>query len=144
MGEARKRMLIILGLGIACYGAWTSFLSIFSLIAESGGKSSELWLAMGVFWPLLELFGSWVWIIRHPDQYAISRSRRLGDGVIIGAVVASAPLTFLLGATLFDQLGGRVSWQLSVAVPGLITVIACWVARNLWSRASGSGSVLGL
>src|SRR5258708_28356526 len=117
MGEARKRMLIILGLGIACYGAWTSFLSIFSLIAESGGKSSEPWLAMGVFWPLLELFGSWVWIIRHPDQYAISRSRRLGDGVIIGAVVASAPLPFLLGATSFHQLLGLRSCQLTIPAP---------------------------
>jgi hypothetical protein len=142
---SHKRMSIILGLGIVCYGVWTSFLSIFSLIAESGGKDSNPWLAVGLFVPLVELIRSWVWINKHPDQYATSRSKGLGDGLIMGAIVAAPPITLFVSTPLFFQLGPKF-WQVGAALPALLTVIACWAARKLWARAaeSSSGSVLGL
>lgn len=145
MGKPHKRMAIIFGLGIACYGAWTLFLCMFSLIAESGGKDSNPWVAVGVFLPLIELIRTWVWINMHADEYAISRSRKLGDSLVIGSMVASPPITLWVCGPLFFQLGAEF-WPLSFAVPGLLTIIACWAARKLWSRteASGSGSVLGL
>jgi hypothetical protein len=134
-------MLIILGLGIGCYGLWTSYVSIFSLIAESGGKDSKPWLALGVLWPLVELIRSWLWLNKHPHEYAISRSRGWGNGLVLCAIVVSPPIT--LTAFIVD---GPVYWQLGVALPALMIVIACWTARKLWSHAeeSASKSVLGL
>src|SRR6266700_1176888 len=141
MGEPHKRMLILLGLGFACYGAWTLCLIVFSLIAESGGKNSNPWLALGLLWPPIELFRSWWWVLRHPDQYVISRSRRLGDGLVFGAILVSPPITILLPLSDEPSL-----WEFGVALPAVLTVLACWAARKLWSRAaeSSSGSVLGL
>lgn len=139
--DAHKRMFMIFALGIGCYGGWTGYLIIFSLIAESGGKDSNPWLALGVLWPLGELILSWIWIGRHPGQYATGRSRRLGDGLVIGALVVLPPITFLT-----IVLGGQPFWELGIAVPGMMMVITCWVARRLWSRSRepSSGSLLGL
>jgi hypothetical protein len=65
ISDSQRWMLIVFAAAILSYRLWTAFLVFIALLAESGGKNSQPFLALALLWPVAEL--AWTWLCRQHD-----------------------------------------------------------------------------
>jgi hypothetical protein len=121
--------MVLFAIGILAYGAWTKLLIFLALIAESG-KDSNPWLAAFLLWPLGELVWTFIWVVRHRQQYSTSRRRGLGEALVVLALILPVPLMFFLGSLLPET--STLPGEIFIVVPAATTIVACRFARHVW------------
>jgi hypothetical protein len=106
------------------YAGWTAFMMFVFLLAESGGKNSQPWLAAMLLLPLGEAVFTWWWLVRKRGESFVPVKKWLPGGSVLTLALF---LPTLLIATIFRRASESVGTALYVAA----TVICFHVGRYL-------------
>lgn len=132
--DARKRMLVILGLGAFANAAVVGFFLIFWVgsFGMEGARSQDngdLMVIFAIFWPLIEVLITLVWVARSKTRYRNSKYRTEGDAIAVATLVLPPILYYwaLSSGTLSNQF--FYFYVITIGIP----FFGHWTARILWT-----------
>ena len=131
--DARKRMLVILGLGALANAAWVGFflflwLGSFALEGSRAGAQDEGIAVLAMCWPLIEAVITFVWVALSKRRYGNSKYRAAGNVIALATLILTPTLYFwaLSSGTLRDDF-----FYFYIIMLG-IPFFGHWTARILW------------
>lgn len=131
--DARKRMLVILGLGTLANAAVLGFFLILLIgsLGMEGVRSqdnSDVMVILAIFWPLIEVLISLVWVAQSKTRYRNSKYRMAGDAIAVATLVL--PPIVYYWALISEALQNEHFFFYVILIG--IPFLGHWTARILW------------
>jgi hypothetical protein len=132
--DARKRMLVILGLGALANTAGGGIFLILWIgsLALEGSRQSQDDDPMVIFatsWPLIEVLITLIWVALSKTRYRNSKYRTAGDVIAVATLILSPILYYwaLSSGTLGNEF--FYFYVIMIGIP----FFGHWTARILWT-----------
>lgn len=131
--NARKRMLVILSLGALANAAGVGFFFILWIgsFGMEGSRQSQddLMLIFAIFWPLIEVLITLVWVALSKTRYQNSKYRTAGDAIAVATLILPPILYYwaLSSGTLQNEF--FYFYVIMIGIP----FFGHWTARILWT-----------
>ncbi len=131
--DARKRMLVILGLGALANAAWVGLFLILWIGTwgmEGTRQSQDYGMIIFVIsWPLIEVLVSLVWVALSKTRYRNSKYRTAGDAIAVATLIL--PPILYYWALSSGALGNEFFYFCLIIIG--IPFFGHWTARVLWT-----------
>jgi hypothetical protein len=131
--DARKRMLVILGLGALANAAGVGFFLIL-WIGSFGMEGSrqfqdDLMVIFATSWPLIEVLITLIWVALSKTRYRNSKYRTAGDAIAVATLIL--PPILYYRALSSGTLGNEFFYFYVIMIG--IPFFGHWTARILWT-----------
>jgi hypothetical protein len=131
--DARKRMLVILGLGALANAAGVGFFLILWIgsFGMEGSRQSQndLMVIFATTWPLIEVLITLIWVALSKTRHRNSKYCKTGDAIAVATLILPPILYYwaLSSGTLRDEF--FYFYVIMIGIPFL----GHWTARILWT-----------